>query len=150
MKTSEEGRYISQSRRFTAKPVLTLDKEESGKGVRLPTRSVQRRDDELAVPESIRTSIPSFRSGTHLTAVGVPLRKIRINLSVFSFRSRNPVSVRAITKNTPTTGRMTIFAIVVMNIAAIGRRERGRGSWMREKLTPRRMRASGTATPPRN
>ena len=84
-----------------------------------------------------------------MIAVGVPLKNIMTNRRALSSLWTSPDLVMRWTSRTPMTGRTTIFAIVVRKIAIIGSRESGRGILMRAKLAPRRMRASGTAIPPR-
>lgn len=87
---------------------------------------------------------------THLTAAGVPLRKIATNFSTLASSGMNPVLTIPSTITTPITGSTSIFAKVTDVIAIRGSLDNGRGIRRRAKDAPNRIRLKGITISPRN
>lgn len=82
--------------------------------------------------------------------VGVPLRYIATNICALFCGGMKPLLTMACTVRTPMVGINTNFATQTEIIAAIGRREIGRGIFILAKEAPRSTVLSGTAIAPRN
>lgn len=81
--------------------------------------------------------------------VGVPLRYIATNICALFCGGMKPLLTMACTMNTPMAGNNTNFATQTEMIAAIGRREIGRGIFILAKEAPRSTRVSGMLMAPR-
>ena len=81
--------------------------------------------------------------------VGVPLRYIATNICALFCRGMRPHLIMACTMKMPITGNNTNFATQTERIAAIGRREIGRGIFILAKEEPRSTRVSGIVIAPR-
>ena len=90
-----------------------------------------------------------MESGSYVIEVGVPLRYMATNIcALFCGGMRPPLTI-ACTTMTPITGNSTSFATQTERIAAIGRREIGRGIFILAKEAPKSTRESGIVMAPR-
>jgi len=80
--------------------------------------------------------------------VGVPLRYIATKICALFWGGINPFLTIACTRKTPMMGNNTIFATQTERIAAIGKREIGRGIFILAKKEPRSTRESGIVMAP--
>ena len=134
---------------------LPLENFEGGshgtyrEGVQLAIRRVQRRYNHLPFTRDVSYLRRStFASGSYVIDVGVPLRYIATNIcALFCGGMKSPLTM-ACTMKTPMMGNNTNFATQTEMIAAIGRREIGRGIFILAKEAPRRTRVSGMVMAP--
>ena len=88
--------------------------------------------------------------GSYVIEVGVPLMYIATNICALFCGGMRPPLTMACTMRTPMMGNNTNFAMQTEMIAAMGRREIGRGIFILAKEAPRSTRVSGMVMAPRN
>lgn len=82
-------------------------------------------------------------TSSYVIEVGVPLRYIDTKICALFCGGIKPALTIACTRKTPMMGNSTILAIQTERIAAIGKRENGRGIFILAKKEPRSTRESG-------
>ena len=86
--------------------------------------------------------------GSYVMDVGVPLRNMATKIWTLFCGGMKPPFIIAWTMKTPMMGNNTSFAIQTERMAAIGRREIGRGTLILAKKEPKSTRESGMVIAP--
>ena len=85
---------------------------------------------------------------SYVIEVGVPLRYIATNICALFCGGMRPLLTMACTMRMPMMGNSTNFATQTERIAAMGKREIGRGIFILAKEAPRSARESGIEMAP--
>lgn len=118
-------------------------------GIQLAVRRVQGRYHQLAIQRMIEPSRRStVKLDSYVIEVGVPLRYIATKICALFCGGIRPLLTMACTTRMPMIGNNTIFATQTEMIAAIGKREIGRGIFILAKEEPRSTRESGIEIAP--